>query len=129
MTTIHAAVWLDHNVARIFHLTPDEASKQTIESPSAHTRLHRKSGPGADDGRRVAEDPRYYAAIVEALGSAKEILVIGPANAKHELVKYTEKMGLRARVAGVESADHPSDGQVVARAREYFAAYDAMHGS
>jgi hypothetical protein len=35
---------------------------------------------------------------------------------------------MSARVVGVETVDHPSDGQLLAHARQYFQAADQMRG-
>jgi hypothetical protein len=62
------------------------------------------------------------------LRSAKEWLILGPGTAKLELVKHIHKhdQQLVDRIAGVETADHPSDKQVVAHARNYFKSADLM---
>jgi hypothetical protein len=67
---------------------------------------------------------------VKLLGDAQEILLVGPGSAKLELVKHLHKHhpALVGRVKGVESADHPTDPQIVAHARSYFAAKDQMLG-
>lgn len=64
----------------------------------------------------------------EALTGAQEILVVGPAQAKLQLFKHiaSHHPALAEMVLGVESADHPSDGQGVAYARKYFDAKDEM---
>ena len=68
------------------------------------------------------DDPGYYHEVVEALADAQEILVVGPAQAKLQLIKHMQAHdpATAARVVGVETVDHPSDGQVVAYARKYF---------
>ena len=88
--------------------------------------MHSKNGT-LGSGRQ-AEDPHYYHAIVEALKGATEILVVGPAQAKLQLIKHihTHDKALSDKVVGVETVDHPTDGQVVAYARKYFAAKDQM---
>jgi hypothetical protein len=50
------------------------------------------------------------------------VLITGPANAKTELVKHIERHvpTLSARIVGVETVDHPTDGELVAHARKYF---------
>lgn len=127
----HAAVWLDHNEARIFHITEETFEEATVESPRAHTHLHRKTGPGAVSGRRASEDPHYYRDVAQALKDVEEILVVGPATAKLELIRYihAHERALEPRIVGVETVDHPSDRQLVAYARRYFDAADRMRGN
>ena len=57
-----------------------------------------------------------------------EVLIAGPGSAKTELVKHIEQHDptLKKKVVGVETIDHPSDGQLVAHARKYFSAADRM---
>ena len=66
--------------------------------------------------------------MVEALKGAQEILVIGPANAKLNLIKHinSHDKQLSDKVIGVETVDHPTDAQVVVYARKYFTAADRM---
>jgi stalled ribosome rescue protein Dom34 len=102
--------------------------KLLIESPKAHTQLHRKSGPGAESGHRKAGDPHFYDEVAKALSGAEEVLVLGPATAKLELIRYVHKhvRDLEPRIVGVETVDHPSDGQLVAYIRRYFEAFDRL---
>jgi stalled ribosome rescue protein Dom34 len=121
----HIAVWLDHNEARIFHVTPGDFEVTTVVSPKAHVQLHRRSGPGGEAGHREPEDQRYYHQVAGALAGAEGILVLGPATAKLELLRHLHKhaVDVEQRIVGVETVDHPSDGQLAAYARRYFAAH------
>jgi len=66
--------------------------------------------------------------VVELLQGAHEILVVGPGSAKLELIRHIHKHDhvMEPKVMGVETVDHPSDGQLVAYARKYFKARDRM---
>lgn len=126
MSHYHAVVWLDHTEAHVMHFSRDEVEKFTAHASDKHPHLHHKRGSvGAG---HLNEDAHYFDEIVKLLGQAQEILLVGPGNAKLELVKHVHRrhQGLVDRIMGVESADHPSDGQVVAHARRYFAAKDRM---
>jgi len=131
MSNHHAAVWLDHSEARIFHVTAgafDEAVVHAvIPSLKAHTQLHRRSG--SDDGHRAAENQPYYHAVAHALADADQVLVLGPSTAKLELVKHAHRRDpkLEAKIIGVETVDHPTDGQLAALVRRYFKEADALH--
>jgi hypothetical protein len=56
------------------------------------------------------------------------VLITGPANAKLELIKHIHQHdpALMKKIVGVETVDHPSDGQLVAYARRYMPATDHM---
>jgi stalled ribosome rescue protein Dom34 len=126
MSHYHAVVWLDHSEAHVMHITADEVEKSIVQPTKTHAHLHSKRGTvGAG---RKAEDPNYYHAVVEALTGAQEILVVGPAQAKLQLIKHihSHDPALSDKVVGVETVDHPSDGQLVAYARKYFVAKDRM---
>ncbi len=126
MSHYHAVVWLDHSEAHVMHITADEVEKSIVQPTKTHAHLHSKSGT-VGTGRK-AEDHNYYHAVVEALTGAQEILVVGPAQAKLQLIKHihSHDPALSDKVVGVETVDHPSDGQLVAYARKYFVAKDRM---
>ena len=129
MSHYHAVVWLDHSEAHVMHIAPDDVEKSVVHPSKPHQKLHSKSGTvGAG---RKAEDDHYYHAIVEALKGAEEILVVGPAQAKLQLIKHihSHDQDMVKKVVGVETIDHPSDGQLVAYARKYFVAKDRMLGA
>ena len=54
--------------------------------------------------------------------------MVGPAQAKLQLIKHmhAHDPAVAGKVIGVETVDHPSDGQLVAYARKYFLARDQM---
>lgn len=126
MSHHHAVVWLDHTEAHVMHISPDDIEKSVVHPSHPHAHLHAKSGHTGSG--RASEDKGYYHAIVEALTGAKEILVVGPAQAKLQLIKHihTHDHGRADKVVGVETVDHPTDGQLVAYARKYFEAKDRM---
>jgi DNA-binding NarL/FixJ family response regulator len=108
MSHFHAVVWIDHKQAHVFHFNADDAEKLTLRAQHA------------------ASDERYLHSVAQAVADAGEILVTGPAGTKTELVKHiaAHDPQLLARVVGVESSDHPTDGQIVAHARHYFQSAD-----
>ena len=129
MPHFHAVVWLDHTEAHVMHFAKEEVEKFTARASDKHPHLHHKRVATGSCHR--GEDVAYFDAVVKLLGGAQEILIVGPGSAKLELVKHIHKHHavMVSRVLGVESADHPTDGQVVAHARSYFAARDNMLAS
>jgi stalled ribosome rescue protein Dom34 len=120
----HAVVWIDHREARVFHFNAEDVAKLVIHPDNKHVHLHHKANSiGAG---HAAEDQKFLAAVAEAMGASKEVLVTGPGAAKTELVKYISKHAPRQldTIKGVETSDHPTDGQIVAHARKYFGALD-----
>lgn len=126
MSHYHAVVWLDHSEAHVMHISPDDVEKSVVHPANPHKKLHSKSGTVGSG--KSAEDHHYYHSIVEALKGAQEILVVGPAQAKLQLIKHIQShdRDMSDKVVGVETVDHPTDAQLVAYARKYFVAKDRM---
>jgi hypothetical protein len=55
-------------------------------------------------------------------------LITGPAGTKKELASYLgeDQPSVAAKIVGVEPLDHPSDGELLAFARRFFAPDDRM---
>jgi stalled ribosome rescue protein Dom34 len=122
----HALVWLDHNEAKVFHFHPDSVDAATVQTPKKHVHRHPK---GAEDRKDHPDDmKRYYHSVVESLAGAEHILVVGPGKAKLEFVRHTHKHdpAVEPKIIGVETVDHPTDGQLIAYAKKYFVAADRM---
>jgi len=66
--------------------------------------------------------------VVEAVADANEILIVGPGSAKLELIKhiYKHDANIASRVVGVETVDHPTDGQLLAYAKKSFLRIDNL---
>ncbi|MEI8324505.1 MAG: translational machinery protein [Betaproteobacteria bacterium] len=126
MSHYHAIVWLDHKEARVMHISPHDVEKSVLHPAHSHVHVHSRVGT-LGDGHQV-EDQDYYHAVAAALQGAHEILVVGPAQAKLQLIKHihAHDRAMVDKVIGVETVDHPSDGQLVAYARKYFVAKDRM---
>lgn len=122
----HAVVWIDHSEAHVMHISRDDVEKSIVHPEQPHQKLHALAGkPGSG---RAPEEADYYHRVASALSGAEEILVVGPAQAKLQLIKHihAHHHDMAAKVIGVETVDHPSDGQLVAYARKYFHARDLM---
>jgi len=126
MSHFHAVVWLDHIHAKVFEFNADAAEENTV---AAHQPSHHlKSKAGSSDGKHGHGDKDFYHHVAERLAGAGEILICGPGSAKTELMKHLESHDPRIakKVAGVETVDHPTDGQIVAHARAFFVKADRM---
>jgi stalled ribosome rescue protein Dom34 len=131
MSHYHAVVWIDHAEAHVMHISPDDVESSIVRPVKGHHKLHHKRGmdkSGSVGSGRTQEDQNFYHEVVEALKGAREILVVGPANAKLNLIKHIHNhdQHMSDKVIGVESIDHPTDPQLVAYARKYFTAADRM---
>jgi stalled ribosome rescue protein Dom34 len=120
MSTPHAAVWLDHHEARIFHVSLDADDEATVRAPKQHVHRHPK---GPTEAHAHPDDLRhFFRDVAKALDGAAEVIVGGPSTAKAQFMAYVEEHdpALARRVVKVESSDHPTDAQLVAHAREQF---------
>jgi stalled ribosome rescue protein Dom34 len=122
----HAVVWIDHQEARVFHVHPDATDETTILAPQHHIHRHPK---GRGEAREHPDDARrFFGEVARALEGTDALLIVGPSSAKLDLFRYMHESerGLESKVVGIETADHPTDGQIVARARNYFKTSDRM---
>jgi len=116
----HAVVWIDHQVAKVFHVGLS-GSDQIDLHPHLQTRqIHHKANSVGSG--HVHEDGELMKNVADAVEDAGEILIIGPAAAKTELATYLreQRPKIGARIVGVEASDHPTDPQIVAYARKHF---------
>lgn len=126
MSHYHAVVWIDHTEARVISFNPSEIDDTRILSHPAHRQVHHKAG--SIGSGKTDEDRAFFHGIATILEGTGEILVVGPAKAKLELIRYLHRLdpALEAKVVGVETVDHPTDAQIIAYARKYFRAADRM---
>jgi stalled ribosome rescue protein Dom34 len=122
----HAVVWIDHREARVFHFDPSDVDRLVIRPDDPTRHIHHKAN--SIGSGHAAEDQAFLDAVAKSIADAGAVLITGPANAKTELVKHIQKHepNLMKIVVGVETVDHPSDGELVAHARRYFKAEDLM---
>lgn len=122
----HALVWLDHQVAKVFHFNKDTNETETVHSSHSHEHLHHKANAG--DSGHAPVDKRYLEKVCAAIANSGAILIAGPAGAKIELHTFIKQKHpqLAARISAVETLDHPSDGELLAHGRRFFRADDRM---
>ena len=126
MSHYHAVVWIDHQKATTWQFTSTEQTETVIHAHDQHQRVHsRKSAHG---GHKSPADHHFFDDVARALEGVHEILVIGPAQTKQEFAAYLKERHavLGRAIVAVESADHPTDPEVLAYARRHFKAIDRM---
>ena len=119
-THFHAVVWLDHTQAKIFHVGLTGSDEVTLHPHLPTKHLHHKAN---SIGSGHAEpDKDFLEQITSTLTDAGEILIIGPSGAKSELAKFihVHHPAIGKRIIAVEAADHPTDRQIVAYAKQHF---------
>jgi stalled ribosome rescue protein Dom34 len=125
MSHYHAVVWIDHQRSTVWQFTPTEQENTVVHTHGEHHVHSRKSTHG---GHKSPADPKFFEEVAHALAGSHEMLIIGPAQAKQEFAAYlrAKHADLARGIVAVESADHPSDAEVLAYARRHFAAIDRM---
>jgi len=115
------AIWIDHEQARVFQVT--EGSFETLTVPSATHHVHRHPKDQETKTRNHPQDElRFFDEVARALEGADEILIMGPSVTKLHFLRHAQRHApdLASRVVGLETADHPSDRQLIAHVRHYF---------
>jgi hypothetical protein len=122
----HAVVWIDHHEARVFHFSPTDVATLVLHPDNPTRHIHHKAN--SIGSGHAAEDENFLHAVAQSIADAGAVLITGPANAKHELVKHIDHHdhALMKIIVGVETVDHPTGGELVAHARHYFKAEDLM---
>jgi hypothetical protein len=124
-------IWIDHRRAVIVTIENGNESMQTIEGevdrqPKAAGRTGNKTpwGPQAPINEHRVENNyklhvvHFYKDVIKAIGKTDQLLVMGPAQAKHEFAGELEKVAdLRDVPLKVETADAMTDPQVAAKVR------------
>jgi hypothetical protein len=122
-------LWLDQTKAVIVSITNNGEERRIITSDMEHYVRYSSNVPG--DGS--AEDVRdrrfwnhlgeYYDKVIAHIGDdARSILIFGPGEAKYELKKRLENVGMLDNIVSVDDADSLTDRQIATRVRERFPA-------
>lgn len=122
MALFHAVVWLDHHSAQVLQFDAEHVQAQKVKAHRHHTRQH---------GSSVRTEHEFFGEVCDALAGISEVLVTGSRTAladfRHYVVKH--RPSVAPQIVGHEAVDHPTEGQLVALARQYFLKYDRMAGT
>jgi stalled ribosome rescue protein Dom34 len=126
MPNYHSIVWIDHHKAVVWNFTDDAQTKSVVKAHDQHEHTHIRKSPHG--GHKTPDDLEFFDDVAKTLAGVPEILVIGPAQAKEEFVAYLRKKHsqIGSAVVAVESADHPTDPELLAYARKHFKVLDRM---
>ena len=126
MSTNHVAIWIDHKEAHILYF--DTTRSEIVKSNAEHPHLHHKANE-IGSGNAPAET-HYFHTVISAVAGVNEILIVGPGSAKTELLKHaiSHDPAIAKKIVGVETVDHPTDGQVLNFAKAYFHKVDQLRG-
>lgn len=127
MAKYHACVWIDHRQAKIFEIDTKSATKEELHDRRPRHHIHRKADH-VDLGK-APMDEELLRATAAALEGTRAILILGPGAARGELAGYLSEHHpqLSSNIWGIQPSDHPTDAEIVAHARAFFAAANRMH--
>jgi stalled ribosome rescue protein Dom34 len=116
----HAIVWIDHAQAKVFHIGLSGEDEVVLHPHMPTRHLHHKAN--SIGSGHVGFDKEFLAQVMNAVSDAGEILIIGPAGAKTELARFIREKhpDIGNRIVAVQAADHPTDREIVAFAKQYF---------
>ncbi len=121
MSLFHAVVLIDHHAAQVLQFDAVHLEAQKIKAHAHYTRQH---------GSEVRTEHEFFGQVCDALAGVPEVLVTGSHVAQAAFRHYVEKhrpVAMR-QIVGWQTVDHPTEGQLVAFARKYFAKHNAMDG-
>jgi stalled ribosome rescue protein Dom34 len=121
MSLFHAVVWIDHQSAQILQFDAAHVLAQKIQTHQHYTKQH-QSG--------VRSEHEFFHEVCDGIDAIPQVLVTGPRKGIEDFRHYVEKHRPHTaqRVVAYEVTDHPSEGQLVALARKFFAQRELMSG-
>lgn len=122
----HAVVWVDHREAHVLGFGTAGVDRTVLHSHHDEQQIHRKAN--SIGSGRAPNDTEFFERVAAAMRDFGAILLTGPAGAKLELMEHLRAShpAVAKAVSAVEPADHPSEGELLARARAYFKAADRL---
>lgn len=134
----NVGVWIDHKHAYL--IWEKEGKMEEIPSNvqprvnySGSRRIGGTYNPGVDSelgyyDRYQHQLREFYEKVIAALSGADAIFLMGPGEAKIELEKMIQKnKELSKRLVEVVPADKMTEGQMMARVREFFTEWEAKN--
>ncbi len=121
-----AIVWMDSKQAHIFRFNAEDVEEERIKAHSPFRQVHHKAGVIGAGHAHLDRD--FFDRIIDALRGVREWLLVGPSNAKNELLAHLDAHvpWLKAQMVGIEPMDHPTDGELLAHARRVFKSVERM---
>lgn len=110
-------VWMDSEKADLFNMKSSGVEKSQVNVHGADH--HSRSKKDLND----AHSEHFYKDLAVQLKDAEQILLIGPGHSKNHFKTHLEThhtAGLASKIVGMETADHPTDNQIVALASKFF---------
>ena len=112
-------VFLDGEHAKIFELHPDNIVETKMNRHEQKSHLGHPKDHAHDSAK-------FFHEVAAKLKKANEILLIGPGLAKDHFnthLQHHHHEEIARKVVGVQTVDHPTEGEIVALAKKFFKAH------
>jgi len=121
MNLFHAVVHTDHQSAEILRFDAAQVLVQKVKAHVHDTRQHRSG---------VRTEHEFFGSLCDALDGIPEVLITGTHTAIDDFMHYVDRHRpqVAPHVIGYEVVDHPTQNQLVALARKFFAHFNQMSG-
>jgi hypothetical protein len=121
MPLYHAVVFIDHHCAKILQFGSEHTHERKVNA-----QLHLR---GQDEHNERFKH-EFFAKVCDGLVGVAEVLVVGGHTGISDFKHYAQKHRpeVAEHIAGYAPVDHPSDNELVALARQWFAHYSQMMG-
>jgi hypothetical protein len=121
MPLFHAVVHTDHRSAEVLQFDADQVLVHKVEAHVHDTPQHHSG---------VRTEHEFFGSVCDALDGISEVLVTGSHTAVDDFRHYAEKHRpqVAPRIVGYEVVDHPSQNQLLALGRKFFAHFNQMAG-
>jgi stalled ribosome rescue protein Dom34 len=115
------AVWMDGEEAEVFHIRTKGFDEATVHAPKHRVRRHPADEP-TGTRNHLDDQHRFFHELAGTLKDAEQILLLGPSTTKLLFLLFLQASdpALATRIVGLETADHPTDGQIATQVRRYF---------
>ena len=121
MTLFHAVVHTDHHAAEVLQFDADQVLVQKVKAHSHDTGQHHSG---------VRTEHEFFGNVCDALAGIPEVVVAGTHTATEDFKHYVAKHRpqVAPQIVGYEVVDHPTQNQLVALGRKFFAHFNQMAG-
>ena len=122
MSTSRAVVLIDHHHALVVQFDAEQSHATHLHDHVHDTRQHRSA---------VRTEHEFFGDVCDALAHISEILIAGSRLSQDAFRHFVEKHRpeVARQIAGWETVDHPTDGELLALARKFFLAHDRLVGT
>ena len=119
MTFSHAVAQIHHHAAKVLQFDGDDFQLRKVTAHRDDTGQH---------GSDVRYEHEFFEEVCDSLDGTIWVLIAGGHAAQPDFHSYIDKHrpALLARVAGWETIEHPTEGQLLALARKYLVLHDRV---